>query len=407
MIQSAWLVLSAGIILFLLVACAALARKCQLQGRRMRANRAQLFELTDTLPLGIACIDPRARRYLYVNPRYASLFGSSPEVLQGSRLAEIHQATFAELLATRCATIPEGGSATFEHEMPAHVEAVARRVRVSLAEFRREDGDGPPMVTAVVSDLSANALATERLQRQLAELSHVTRLATMGELAAKLAHELNQPLCAISGYTKASLRMMRSGQWQADELVEALEDASQQAERAADIIRGLRNFLRKTPPRRQPVDVVELVNEVVPLVRPEARRCQVEIEVQSDTELPPVMADRVELEQVLLNLLLNGIEAIDAATVWPRRVRVAAHAAAGGVAITVSDTGRGFVEGVAEHLFDPFFSTKPEGMGMGLAICRTIVESHGGSLRANNNEEGGATFTVRLPLQVEEESHAA
>jgi len=405
--SSSALVISSLLIFFLVLASAALALNCRRQTRSARNNRAQLLELTDTLPLGIACIAPLHGRYQYVNPSYAALFDRRPGQLQNHLLEESHETDFATMLGARCAAVPAGGSTTFEHELLSADGTPGRRVRIVLAQFQREEVHGAPLVTAVVSDISASAQAAEQLQRQLAELSHVTRLATMGELAAKLAHELNQPLCAISGYTRASLRMMRSGQWNSEELIEALEDASQQAERAADIIRGLRNFLRKSPVARSAVYIITLVDEVVPLVRLEAQRRQVEIDVHHDAELPAVLADRVELEQVLFNLLLNGIESIGSDGTWPRRVTVTALAIPSGVEISVADSGSGFVEGVTEHLFDPFFSTKQDGMGMGLAICRTIVEAHDGELRARNNPEGGATFTFRLPLQPGQQTDAA
>jgi len=398
-----WMVLAnRGLALFAIWVTALLGLQLKRVSRRSRANRAQLRELIENLPLGVAAIDPAEGRYRYVNSSYATLFDRPREQLQDRQLAQGHEAELAAQLVTHCSTVPAGGSTTFEYDLPSFDGSLGRRIRIVLALFQREESQGAALITAVVSDISDSTQAAEQLQRQLAELAHVARVSTMGELAAKLAHELNQPLCAITSYTRASLRMMRSGQWHNAELIEALEDASQQAERAADIIRGMRNFLRKSPDSRSAVDLAALAREVMSLIQAEARHQRVAIELDLPDDLPTVHADRTEINQVLFNLLLNGIESCAASSPGPNRVRLsAARDADGGVEISVSDTGGGFVEGVAEHLFDPFFSTRQEGMGMGLSICRTIVEAHGGVLRARNNETGGATFVFHLPVDEE------
>jgi C4-dicarboxylate-specific signal transduction histidine kinase len=199
--------------------------------------------------------------------------------------------------------------------------------------------------------------------------------------------------------------MMRAGQWESAELIDALEDASLQAERAADIIRGMRNFLRKGPSERTPLDLPRLVDEVIRLVQHEARAHRIEIHVNTAADLPAVRANRTEIEQVLFNLLLNAIEAIPDNQPGRRQVTITlAPVGAHGIEVAVADSGAGFVEGIGEHLFDPFFSTKQEGMGMGLSICRTIVEAHGGELRAKRNALGGATFHFILPTFDQEET---
>ena len=394
-----WMVLvNRGLALFAIWVTALLGRQLRRLGRSVRGNRAQLRELADTLPIGVAGIDPVGGSYLYANPAYAALFALPAARFRHAPIGDVHGARFALRLTERCAGLEEGGSVTFEHQPEVESGAEARRLRVTLARFRREEARDAPLVAAVAIDLSANALASAEIQRQLAELAHVARLATMGELAAKLAHELNQPLAAISAYTRASLRLMRSGKFDTGELTEALEDASLQAERAADIIRGLRNFLRKAPAKRTPLDLPGLLDGVVRLVEHEAGRRRVEVAVRADDRLPAVEANRIEIEQVLFNLLMNALEAIPQHGEGRRLVTLSARGTdAGELEIAVADSGAGFVDGVAEHLFDPFFSTKQDGMGMGLSICRTIVEAHGGTLRANNNALGGATFAFTLP----------
>lgn len=386
---------------FLLLVVAALAVAYRRVARNARHNRAGMLALTDTLPLGIATLD-RQGRHRYSNQAYADWFGQAREALRGADVHACGHAAYAAHVEALLASHDRGReSETFEIGMPD--TDPRRRARVTLVPFHPVSEGGLPMVIAVLSDVSANELLEARLQRQLSEMAHVARLATMGELAAKLAHELNQPLAAITGYTRASLRMMRSGQWEASELVDALEDASLQAERAADIIRGLRNFLRKGPAEHDRLRLPQLAEEVLRLVQHQARERQVEVAFLADENLPCVLANRTEIEQVLFNLLLNAIEAMPVGGGGRRQVSLSATAVEGGVEVAVADSGTGFVEGVAEHLFDPFFSTKKDGMGMGLSICRTIVEAHGGQLRASHNALGGATFRFTLPTSGEDD----
>jgi len=401
-----WMVLvNRALGLFAIWVTAMLGRQLKQLGRSVRANREQLAALTDTLPLAIACIDARDGSYLYVNPSYAALFACLPARLLGQQLAQVHDARFANLLASRAADLPVGGSVILEHTLALADAPGERHVRIVLTSFHSEQEASPPLTTVVINDVNDSTLAAEQLQRQLAAMAHVARLATMGELAAKLAHELNQPLTAITSYTRASLRMMRAGQWESAELIDALEDASLQAERAADIIRGMRNFLRKGPSERTPLDLPRLVDEVIRLVQHEARAHRIEIHVNTAAELPAVRANRTEIEQVLFNLLLNAIEAIPDNQPGRRQVTITlAPAGNQGIEVAVADSGTGFVEGIGEHLFDPFFSTKQEGMGMGLSICRTIVEAHGSELRAKRNALGGATFHFVLPTFDQEET---
>jgi len=390
---------------FLLLSCIALAVAYRRLGRNARSNRAQMRALTDNLPLGIATLD-REGRHRYANPAYADWFGHTREALLGQDTRVCGHPDYSACIEAMIAAGLTGSEKTFEIEMSGGEPG--RRARVSLMPFRPVSNAGEPIMIAVVSDVSVNTLAEAQMQRQLSELAHVARLATMGELAAKLAHELNQPLTAITGYTRASLRMMRSGKWNSSELIDALEDASLQAERAADIIRGLRNFLRKSPSERSRFDLPHMIDEVVRLVQHEARAHQVEIHVSTTNQPQEMFANRTEIEQVLFNLLLNAIEAIPAAGGGRRQVGITTTLADDGeIVIAVADSGAGFVEGVSEHLFDPFFSTKKDGMGMGLSICRTIIEAHGGMLRATNNAMGGATFRFTLPATSEENHNDA
>lgn len=253
-----------------------------------------------------------------------------------------------------------------------------------------------------VSDLRR----VENINRQQQEkLQASARLASMGELASTLAHELNQPLAAISSYATGALNLLaRSPDTGPSHgmLKAALEKASAQAQRAGHIIRSVHAFVRKRDPARLPVDVGALLEGLLPLVELQARQFFVSIKIASAPGLPPVLGDGVMLEQVLLNLTRNAIESMHLVPPARRVLRVTAALDDSGatptIVIEVIDRGHGIPADVAERLFSPFFSTKSEGMGMGLNICRTVVEFHGGTLSHSDNPQGGTVFRFTLPV---------
>jgi two-component system, LuxR family, sensor histidine kinase DctS len=232
----------------------------------------------------------------------------------------------------------------------------------------------------------------------------------MGEIASTLAHELNQPLAAISSYTTGALNMLNNNAMppssaDLDVLKPALEKASNQAQRAGHIIRSVHTFVKRREPSREAVTVQDLIDSVIPLVELQARQFFVVTQVQVEPDLPGVLADRVMLEQVLLNLTRNGIEAMQHVPPERRILRIVAEldadAQSQNMVISVIDQGHGIPAEVAERLFSPFFSTKAEGMGMGLNVCRTTVEFHGGTLAHADNPAGGTIFRFTLPVLVD------
>jgi len=254
-------------------------------------------------------------------------------------------------------------------------------------------------------DITLRKRAEEQARQHLQQLAHVTRLSSMGEMASAIAHEVNQPLTAILTYSQASMRLLRSGGASLDEIVEAIARVAAQAERASDIIRHLRTFVRKEDAQLLPIQLNFLVNEVVRLVQGEARQSGVELTTELAEGLPPVMADNIQLQQVLVNLVRNAIEAINGAAVEPRCVRIVTRLGEGEmVEARVEDSGPGFDSEVAEQLFEPFYSTKAHGMGIGLAISRSIIEAHHGRIWAHGVPGGGASFHFALPT-AKGESH--
>jgi PAS domain S-box-containing protein len=236
----------------------------------------------------------------------------------------------------------------------------------------------------------------KRVEELQAELAHTNRVSVLGELAASISHELKQPIAAAMANAQASLRWLNRDQPDLEGARRSAEAIMKDEARASDIIDRLRSLYKKTPPRREAVDLNEIIAEMVLLMRGEADGYAVSIRTELATDLPRITADRVQLQQVLMNLMLNGIEAMKEAG---GALRIETERGDGGqVLISVSDTGAGFPAGKADEIFKAFFTTKPEGSGMGLAISRSIVESHGGSIWATGEDGCGATFHFTLPL---------
>jgi signal transduction histidine kinase len=247
---------------------------------------------------------------------------------------------------------------------------------------------------------TAELRAKAALQSRDAEMAHLLRVSAMGEMAAQLAHELTQPLGAIANYAAGCRRRLEATPGQPAELIGAVDRIGREALRAGEIIRRLRGFVRKAEPRRAPVDVNALVREVAELVDGEARERGVAIDLSLQPALPDVDADAVEIEQVLINLARNALEAMQESPGDTPTLTVATRLQdAALVEVIVRDTGPGLANGT-EVIFEPFHTTKPNGLGMGLAISRTIVESHGGTLAALPNPIRGATFRFTLPAKI-------
>jgi signal transduction histidine kinase len=239
--------------------------------------------------------------------------------------------------------------------------------------------------------------AHEALRQHQAELAHMLRLHTMGEMAAALAHEINQPLCAITNYAQGGVQRLRAGTADPTVLRVAFEAIAREGLRAGQILRGIRNVVQRETAVSDGVDVNALAAEAVRLLEPQARLHGVTVRLQG-TPLPAVQADGTQIEQVMLNLMLNGVEAAASTPGDSREVVVATRAHEGAVEVAVSDTGKGIPPKVEQRLFTPFFTTKTQGLGLGLAISRSIVECHGGRLWAVSRPGAGATFRFFLPL---------
>ncbi|SEF09802.1 PAS domain S-box-containing protein [Rhizobiales bacterium GAS191] len=248
-----------------------------------------------------------------------------------------------------------------------------------------------------VMDITERRHAEEALRSTQAELARVARLTTMGELAASISHEIKQPLAAIVTHGDAGLRWLNRDEPDLDEARDAFSRMVRDAERAGDVMRGLRALAKKSGPELAELDINDAIQEVLALTRSELQRHGVILHTNLFADRP-VFADRVQLQQVLLNLIMNGVEAMSAVTDWPKMLAITSEAAEpGGVLVAVEDTGTGLDPAMADRIFDPFFTTKPEGMGMGLSICRSIIDAHGGRMSASPRMPCGTVFRFTVP----------
>jgi PAS domain S-box-containing protein len=247
--------------------------------------------------------------------------------------------------------------------------------------------------------------AEEALREAQAELAHVTRVTTLGEMTASIAHEINQPLAAVVNNASACMRWLAGSAPNVEEARHSAGLIIADGHRAGEIISRIRALAKKAPPRKDWLDVNETILEVIALVRSEVERNRVRLETQLSNDGPLILADRIQLQQVILNLIINAIEAMSGTGEGPRELLVSAKKNdSRGVLVTVRDSGPGLDPDSLDHLFNAFYTTKPQGMGMGLAISRSIIEAHGGRLWGTPNNGQGATFQFTLPIGSEKEA---
>lgn len=264
------------------------------------------------------------------------------------------------------------------------------------------EGTEPPRFVSFIQDISYRRRAEEEAHRLQDRLTHVSRLATVGEMSAGIAHELNQPLTAVANYAQACDRLLGMPDPDIEEIRAALQQITAQAVRAGDIIRRLRTLARNDVLKRESTDINPLIDELSDLIQLDAKAHNVQYELDLSATVPPVHADRAQVQQVILNLVRNALEALSESSSSPRRVAVRTRRLPEGDAeIAVCDNGPGISPAILRHLFDPFCTTKPHGTGLGLAISRTIIKSHQGTLEYTPNLPRGACFTIRLPGSVE------
>src|SRR2546422_4072553 len=341
----------------------------------------------------------RDYRYQRVNPVYEQHWRKPAEKIVGMHVADLlgmesfeHMRPFLK----RCfegEEVNQAGWLTFGSR--------GRRYVVVSCSPLRPNSERVEAALVISRDLTEHLLASEGLREAQASLAHVTRVTTLGEVTASFAHELNQPLAAIVNNANACLGLLPRGRHDLDEVREALGDIVGDAERASAIIERVRGLAKRSPLERVPLRLVDVVDDVVALAAAESAARRVAIRTDVAGDLPLVLGDRVQLQQVLLNLVVNGMDAMSKAEEADRRLEIRGrsetHDGTQAITISVQDRGIGLQAGHTERIFEAFYTTKPHGMGMGLAISRSIIEAHGGRLWAESNRGPGATFSFRLP----------
>jgi two-component system sensor histidine kinase DctS len=406
------IVLALGLVISLVALWRHIARTIAAENA-LRQQMAFRTAMEDSLLTGLRARDLEGR-VTYVNPAFCRMVGLPAEELLGKKPPMPYWAPEALAEYEDRFRLVLAGQATPQFET---VFQRSDGVRVPVLVFEAPLVDANGRHTGWMSsilDITDRKHAEELNRRQQEKLETSARLATMGEISSMLAHELNQPLAAISSYTAGALNVLaRAGAGEHVQgaatgapldvgmLRRALEQANTQARRAGQIIRSVHEFVKKREPRRETVAIPHVVDGIRALIDLQARQSYVTLQVDVPPDLPPVLADRVLIEQVLLNLTRNAIEAMQAVDPERRVLRIAAGVTPGAdaqrqVAVSVIDNGHGIAPDVAERLFSPFFSTKAEGMGMGLSICRTAIEFHGGTLTHAANPGGGTVFTFTL-----------
>jgi len=375
--------------------------------QRRRRNRAErqfaqserrLHTITDSLPVLIAYVD-RDQRYVFNNRAYEARFGVEPGSLRGRAIREVLGNDMYEVVRPYVERVLFGETVTFtaDHTLP-------RGQRRALEAIYVPDKDGWGVVRgffALVIDVTDRRHAEQEARQTRDELAHAGRIATMGEMAAALAHEINQPLAAILSNAQAATRFLDAPDPDLAEVRDILHDIADDDARAGAVIGRIRSLVKKDHTDLRPLYLNTILREVIGLLHSDAVIRGVVVLHEFAADLPKILGDRIQLQQVVLNLLLNAFDAMRDGLSRDRVVAVRSRQVDSEVLVTVSDCGPGIPPEEMDRLFEPFRSTKPGGLGMGLSISRSIVASHGGRMWAENNTGRGATFGFALPVHVD------
>lgn len=364
----------------------------------------QLKLITDALPLLIAYID-YTKNHLFANKTYIETFGVVPADIIGKTAQEVWGPYSYKRVKKYLRHALSGQHVKFEMELP-----VGSSNKKHLSTTLIPDTDNISQIYGVIVLIGdvTDKLAIEAIERKrLLDIAHFSRLSSMGEMASQIAHELNQPLTAISTYSDACRRMVLSDKDVKNKLADTLEDISTQAERAGAIIHRIREFVSNKDLHRTNINLNDLVKEALQLLSVEIRSHMAELKLDLDEKIPDVFADKVLIEQVIVNLTRNALEAMEEIDSSNRLLTISTTLDKSKyVVVSIKDSGPGLPKEKRDRIFDPFHTTKENGMGMGLSISYSIIDTHNGRVWVNAGSQGGAIFSFTLPTKNVEDDNA-
>ncbi len=370
------------------------ARQKLLFDERKRAEylTGQMFESSPD----VVCIIGRDYRYQRVNPTYGRNSGMPAERIVGMHIADLFgMEVFEQTIKPKVDRCLAGEDVSYAEWF--NYARGRRYVAVTYSPLR-PDAEQVEAVLAIGRDLTEHVLASEALRDAQADLAHANRVATLGQLSASIAHEVSQPISAVATNAHAALRWLGAQPPDLEEVRQALGRIVKDGNRAADVFGRIRGLIKKAPPRMDDLEINETILEVIALTRGEAVKNGVSVQTQLAEGLPLIQGDRVQLQQVVLNLIMNAVEAMSGVSEGLRELLISTgKTEPDGVLVAVRDSGPGLAPASLERLFDAFYTTKPGGLGMGLSICRSTIEAHGGRLWAAANVPQGASFQFTLP----------
>jgi PAS domain S-box-containing protein len=382
------------------------ALRSEVSSREQAEHERRLAELRwqavfDNSVVGVVLADERGR-IISTNQRYRRLIGRVEYDIIGHELADYISESHRGAFSAQLAELLGGQRQRVELEIPHRNQGgdpIWLRTHIALVAGTE---DFPRFVTAFCEDISDRKQAEEALLAARSELAHASRLTTIGELTASIAHEVNQPLSAIVTNGNACLRWLTSETPKLREARDTVNWIMRDAKRASDVIARIRALTRKGEPQWDSININDLIREGLELVQTELARRKVEVSTRLDPQLPPIHGERIQLQQVFLNLALNAIEAMAVVSDRPRRLTISTAPRPGaepGIAVEIRDSGPGVAPEDLDKLFTAFYTTKTEGTGLGLWISQSIIESHSGTLSASLNPDHGMRFSLSLPCE--------
>ena len=365
----------------------------------LKASEARLRAVVDNCPAAVYIRDWNGR-FILSNHEFDRRRGMPSGGVVGAHVHDFWPKEQADAILEADRAVMSSRRATASEKIVTFADRTTHTVLTVRFPIMRNDGEVESL--GIISTDATEIRETEaKLRQQQTELAHMYRLSIMGEMATGLAHELNQPLAAIVSYTQGCVRRLRAGVDNPDELIAAMSKVADQAKRAGDIVNWMRGFVRKGGEGKSTSDLNVLLSEAVDVIGHEISKQRILLELALDSRQLIVRADSTQIQQVVLNLVRNGIEAMHDTPPTLRKLVLRSCISEGAATVIVVDNGPGIPEDIRERLFDPFFTTKQDGLGMGLSICRTIIEDHGGTLAVDPTGGGGTAFRFSLPLRQE------